>query len=66
MAFAFSNEAIDELQRIIEDEFREPVTTEDARVAAHNLLELYQLLSDCAARMSDEQRSRSGLSDRSG
>ena len=44
MKFAFSDEKIEELRKLVEAEFDEPVTLEEARVMADNLLELYELL----------------------
>ena len=44
MQFSFSDEKIEELQKLVTEEFGKPVTLEEARVMADNLLELYDLL----------------------
>jgi len=46
MQFSFSNDKIEELRQLVEEEFGEPVTHEEALVMANNVLELYRLLSD--------------------
>ncbi|MBB4302830.1 hypothetical protein GGD81_001866 [Rhodobium orientis] len=44
VTFLFSDEKIEELRGLVEAEFGEPVTLEEARVMADDLLEFYELL----------------------
>ena len=60
-----SDEAIEELRVIVEREFGEPVTHDEARVMANDLFSLYELLSQSVAQMSEEERAVLGLPARS-
>ena len=42
----FTDEQVEELREILEVEFNKPVSPEEACMAAHNLYELYDTLSD--------------------
>ena len=44
MQFSFSDDKIEELRKLVAEEFGKPVTLEEARVIADNLLEIYDLL----------------------
>lgn len=44
MQFSFSDENIEELRILAEQEFREPITIEEARMMSNCLLQLYELL----------------------
>ena len=44
MQICFSDEAIEELRVIAEAEFGDPVTSEEARVMAYDLLAVFELL----------------------
>ena len=61
MMYEFSDEAIEQLRVIVEREFNEPVTHEDARVMANDLLALYELLSASVAKMDATERAALGL-----
>lgn len=45
MQFSFSDEKIEELRTLVEAEFGEPVSHEEARVMASNLLRLAEIVS---------------------
>lgn len=61
MVYEFSDEAIEQLRVIVEDEFQEPVTLDEARVMANDLLALYELLSASVAKMDEADRAALGL-----
>ena len=44
MPFSFSDESIERLRKIVEAEFGEPCTTEEARTMAHDLFRLIELV----------------------
>ena len=45
MQFSFSDEKIEELRRLVEVEFGEPVSHDEARVIANNLLRLVEIVT---------------------
>ena len=55
MDFVISDDKVEELRQIVEAEFVEPVTLDDARTMANNLLELHSLLNALATKMAAEQ-----------
>jgi len=61
MQFSFTDEKIEELRVLIEKEFGEPMTYEEAQVMANNMLELYRLLSDLGRNTTDDPASQPKL-----
>ena len=45
MQFSFSDEKIEELRKLVEAEFGEPVSHDEARVMANSLLRLIEIVS---------------------
>lgn len=50
MQLTIPESRIEELRRIVEAEFGEPVTYDEARVMAHTMLELYELVCGSIAK----------------
>lgn len=66
MAYIFPDEAIEELREIIEAEFGEPVTHDEARVMANSLYELYELMCQTLKRIAGDPQARQELLDQLG
>jgi len=65
MQIEFNAEAIEELRDIVEAEFGEPITADQARIMAHDLVSLYDVLCRIAEDMPEAQRRAIGLRARS-
>ena len=65
MPIDFTDDAIEELGKIVEAEFGEPVTADQARVMARDLASLFDVLCRIAEDMPDAQRTAIGLRARS-